>query len=270
MCHAEAPAESAPPPLPREEVRVPLAGGEELPALLVRPAAGEGPGVLVVPDVYGRSPFYEDLGARLAAAGFTALVVEPFFRQGPLAERSFPAAAARRARLDERQALRDLDAAVAWLAAQPGMGGGAAGSGQARRTGTIGCCMGGTLVLDLAAQRDDLATVCYYGFPAGSRQPAGPNAAPTPLDLADRINGPVLGFWGDQDERVGVENVRRLAAELAARGVAFEHAVYPGLGHGFLAAVGFDPGHEAFAAVDDSWKRTLEFYRHHLSPRRRP
>jgi len=255
MCHAEAPAESAP-PLSREEVRVPLAGGEELPALLVRPAAGEGPAVLVVPDIFGRSPFYEDLGARLAAAGFTALVTELFFRQGPLAERTFPAATARRAKLDERRALRDLDAAVGWLAAQPGVQGG--------RTGTIGFCLGGTFVLALAAERDDLATICYYGFPAGPRHPAGPNAVLEPLALVDRINGPIIGFWGDQDESVGMEDVRRLADELGARGVEFGHTVYPGLGHGFLGAVGFDPGHDAFAAADDSWKRALEFYRRHL------
>jgi len=235
---------------------VPLAGGEELPALLVRPAAGEGPGVLVVPDVFGRSPFYEDLGARLAAAGYTALVAEVFFRQGPLPERTFQAATARRDRLDERQALRDLDSAVGWLAGQPGV--------QPGRTGTIGCCMGGTLVLCLAARRDDLATVCYYGFPAGSRRPAGPSPAPTPLDLVDRISGPIIGFWGEQDGSVGIDEVRRLAEELGARGVELDYTVYPGLGHGFLGAVGFDPGHEAFEAADDSWKRTLEFYRRHL------
>src|SRR5207249_4376119 len=153
MCHPEVPAGTAAPDVERMEVEIPLIGRRgEMPAMLARPRTGAGAGVLVICDVFGRSPFYEDLAGRLALAGFTALLPEYFFRQGPLAERTRELAMARREKLDQNQTLVDLEQAIDWLKLQPFASG---------RVGTIGFCMGGTFVLDLAAQRDDLAGVCF-------------------------------------------------------------------------------------------------------------
>ena len=127
---------------------------------------------------------------------------------------------ARREQLDQNQSLVDLSQAIDWLHLQPFAAG---------RIGTIGFCMGGTLVLDLAAERDDLATVCFYGFPAGG--PANMSGSPpAPLTLAEHMNGPILGFWGDQDAGVGMDNVERLDALLKARGVDHEFTIHPGWG----------------------------------------
>ena|SRR6266516_2033353 len=92
MCHPEVPAGQRTPDVIREEVGVPLASGERMPALLARPEGGNGPPVLIINDIYGRSPFYEHLAARLATAGFTALCPEFFLRLGPLPERTREAA----------------------------------------------------------------------------------------------------------------------------------------------------------------------------------
>jgi carboxymethylenebutenolidase len=249
MCHPETPEGHTAPGVERFDVEIPLIGHmEHMPALLCRPETGAGAGVLVIADVYGRSPFYEDLTARLALAGFTALLPEYFFRQGPLAERTRELALARREKLDQNQTLVDLSQAIDWLHLQPF----AAGT-----IGTIGFCMGGTFVLDLAAEREDLASVCYYGFPAG--------APVAPLTLVDRIQGPILGFWGDQDAGVGIDSVEKLASALKARHVDFEYTIYPGLGHGFMAASQLDPAHEAYDAACQSWTRTIEFFRTHIA-----
>jgi carboxymethylenebutenolidase len=251
MCHYEAPAGSSATGVVREEVRVPVVGGEEMPAFLARPERGPGPPVLVIHDIFGRSPFYEELSARLAAEGFTALLPDFFFRQERLTERNFELAYARRSRLNERRTLRELSGALDWVAAQTGRQGG--------RLGTIGFCLGGTMVLDLAAAREDLASVCYYGFPA-----PGPMdndlTLPPPLTLVDRMHGPILGFWGDQDAGVGLPNVYGLERALRERGVAYEHVIYPDVGHGFMAASDGAP----YAAAQDSWARTLAFYREQL------
>lgn len=253
MCHPDAPLTPSPVPDALEEVRVPLETGEELPALYAHPDR-QSPGVLIVADVYGRSPFYEDLAARLAVAGFHALPPDGFFRQGPLAEQTREAAIARRPQLDDLRAIADYSAAIDWLRGRAGVVG--------ARIGTVGFCMGGTFVLNLAAERDDLATVCYYGFPRTSR--TGANPAPAPLDQVDAIHGPVIAFWGDHDEGVGMDNVAKLAEGLNARGVDFEHVIYPGLGHGFLKRAlpaADEPGHGDAA---DSWERALAFLRRHL------
>src|SRR6266511_4119215 len=242
MCHPDAPSTASPAPSALREVRVPLATGEELPALYAHPDH-DGPGVLVVADIYGRAPFYEDLTARLAVAGFHALLPDQFFRQGPLAEQTREAAFARRGQLDDLRALADYRTAIDWLRGQPGVVG--------ARVGTIGFCMGGTFVLNLAAERDDLATVCYYGFPQGPR--TSPNPGPAPVDQVGSVHGPVIGFWGDQDEGVGMDNVAKLVEGLKSHGVDFEHEVYPGLGHGFLAQALTSTDHHGHAGAVGSW-----------------
>jgi carboxymethylenebutenolidase len=90
-------------------------------------------------------------------------------------------------------------------------------------------------------------------------------AAPEPITLVDRMRGPIIGFWGDQDTLVGMANVERFAAALRARGADYEQTIYPGVGHGFMSASRFDPEHEAYAAATDAWARTLAFYRAHLT-----
>src|SRR5262249_50558043 len=153
------------------------------------------------------------------------IVPEFFFRVGPLAERTQEAVFGRRGRLDERTALLDLDAAITWAQARA--------EPRSQRVGTLGFCLGGFFVLDLAALRDDLATVCFYGFPAGAPGAPGDPAlhAPRPLDEVDRIHGPLLGFWGDRDERVGIDNVTAFARALEDRDLNFEYTIYPGLDH---------------------------------------
>ena len=255
MCHYASPAGQPPAHAVCEEVAIPLPGGERLPALLARPEQGEGPPVLVVSDIFGRSPFYEDLAARLAEQGYTALLPDYFFRLETLPERNLALAYARRNRLDEHRVLRELSTALDWLGERVGK--------PAGRMGTIGFCLGGTLVLDLAAARADLATVCYYGFPAAAEDDTA-LAAPPPLGLTDRMHGPILGFWGDQDVAVGMPNVERLAAALHERGVAYRHTIYPGVGHAFLAATPNDADPAPYQAARDAWKNTLAFYATHL------
>jgi carboxymethylenebutenolidase len=78
------------------------------------------------------------------------------------------------------------------------------------------------------------------------------------------MRGPLLGFWGDQDEGVGMDNVAAFAAGAEEHGLDFEHSVYQGLGHGFLAQALTDPDHPGHGHASDSWERALAFYRRHL------
>jgi carboxymethylenebutenolidase len=260
MCHPDGPSPTASTPdVASAEIAIPLADGAAMPAFLARAdgAASRG-AVMIVGDIFGaRTPFYEHLATLIAAAGLDAIVPEFFFRTGPLPEPSYEAALARKAKLDERQALRDLDQAISWVRDQSDFHG--------ARVGILGFCLGGTFVLDLAATRGDLATVCYYGFPAGPPGPPGDpeRAMPKPLDEVDRIQGPLLGFWGDQDERVGQANVEAFARALGERGIDFEHTVFAGLDHGFLQAA-FEPGTEGHDAARSSWERALGFFAKHL------
>jgi carboxymethylenebutenolidase len=246
MCHPEVPAGQPVPDVKAREVTLTVPTGDSMTAMFAQPDGESRGAVLVINDIFGRVPFYENLTRRLAEAGFTALDPEYFFRQGALAEQTREAAIERRSHLDNAQALADLDAALNWLREATGFA----------RLGTIGFCMGGTFVLQLAARRQDLASVCFYGFPGqiSAQERAG-------------VNGPLLGFWGDQDAGVGMDNVEQLRAELEARGVEHDFTVYPGLGHGFMKASGLEPDGEGYEQACEAWTRTLDFFREKLTLR---
>jgi carboxymethylenebutenolidase len=246
VCHPEVPPGAPVPDVRVEDAAIPIEDGI-LPGLVAVPAQRPAPGILIINDVFGRSPFYDNLARRLAQARFLAVTPEYFFREGSLPEPTREAAMARAKQLDFKRWGRDMSAAIDWLRARPDVNG---------AVGTIGFCMGGTQALVLAARRDDLAaTVSYYGFPADARTEA------SPIELAPKMHGPILGHWGDQDEGAGMDNVAKLRATLEAAGVEHEFHIYPGLGHGFLKASLEDektPGYEQACA---SWRRTLEFFR---------
>ena len=252
MCHPDCPA-----PVRGGvgivDERVELPGSDRsLPAYLVRPEADEPvPGVLIVHDIWGANPFYQDLARRLAGDGFVALLPNLFAREGPLPAQTREAALAWRNGLDQARALADLATALAWLRDHPVTNG---------KVGTLGFCLGGTFVMLLAA-RDPLpdAAVAYYGFPVFAPTERAPFV---PLAEADRgRRSPLLAFWGDQDHGVGMENVATYDAALTAAGARHEFVIYPGLPHGFLT---FDPASPHHDAAADSWRRTLTFLRLHL------
>lgn len=221
-----------------------------VPVFEAAPAGPPAGSVIIIHDIWGANTFYHDLARRLAGVGLRAWLPDLFVREGALAEQTFEAARARGSRLSSRQALADLTRMVDELAAC------------GDRVATLGFCMGGTLVMLLAAREERVAAgVIYYGFPAN----ANPSAARpfTPLDEAARVSHPLLGFWGDQDYAVGMDSVARYAAALDAAGKLHTFIIYPGMPHGFLT---FDPANEHFDASQKSWESTLAFFAEHLGP----
>ncbi|MYQ36929.1 carboxymethylenebutenolidase [Streptomyces sp. LamerLS-316] len=248
MCHTDVPHGQVTPAVDRREVGVPLATGEFMPGTLLTDGS-EGPGILVAADIHGPSPFYDALAARLASAGYTVLLPDYFFRQGPPAGPDLESAFARRGKLNEAQTLRDLDDACGWLTGETGRS----------RVGSIGFCMGATFTLDLASTRSDMVTVAYYGFPVPQATLVAP--PPRPMDLVDSQRGPVLAFWGEEDRGVGLDHVRTYTGLAAQANPGFAYEILPGLGHGFLATSDIDDRTDPGGRT---WHRVLHLFGDHL------
>ncbi|MBA8824058.1 carboxymethylenebutenolidase [Saccharopolyspora lacisalsi] len=252
MCHADSTGIGTP-AVAQQEVEVDV-GGEAMPATLYLPPEGTGPGIEVLSDVYGRLPFYQGLAAKLAQDGYVTLLPNYFFRQGPLSEVSREAAFARHSRTDEQKAVHDHAAAVSWLHDHRAVRG--------NRIGLLGFCLGGTFALDLCAERNDVAAVCYYAFPYGFGNPCT-RKAPRPIELAEEITQPVLAHWGGQDHIIPVEEISTFGEAMRATGNPYSQHVYPEAGHSFLAGLAEGPP-DSFAALE-SWKRSLDFFACELS-----
>jgi carboxymethylenebutenolidase len=137
-------------------------------AYVVHPAKGRFPAVLIWPDIFGLRPAFRDMATRLAQSGYTALVINPFYRtrKAPTspehADFDDPATRdalmALRNTLTPATAMTDANAFVSWLDAYPAVD-------VKRRIGTTGYCMGGPLVLRTAAARADRvgAAATFHG-----------------------------------------------------------------------------------------------------------
>lgn len=236
--------------LVEQQVEIP---GEDrtIPAFFVRPEDGHVPSVLIIHDVWGANPFYHDVARRLAGEGFAVLLPDFFVREGALAEQTRDAVMERRTRHDQVRATVDIAEALAWLRAQTTTTG---------KVGTVGFCMGGTLVF-LAAARQPVpdASVAFYGFPSPNTTELAPLA---PIDEVADLRSPLLALWGDQDHGVGMDKVEGYREALTESGAHFEFVIYPGAPHGFLT---FDSTSPSFDAAKDAWKRTVAFLHETLS-----
>ena len=208
--------------------------------------AGPAPIVLVIHEIFGLTDWVRGVADQFAAEGFIAVAPDLLSGMGPdgggtasLGERDNVVATIRTLEPNER-ALR-LDAVRAYALEIP------SGSG---RVGSVGFCWGGTSSFAYAASQPGLdAAVVFYG------------TSPEEPDDFGRITAPVLGLYGEDDERVNSTIPRAEAA--MADGQSFEPHIYPGAGHGFLRAQDDREGANLRAA-EQAWPETLSFFREHL------
>jgi carboxymethylenebutenolidase len=132
-------------------------------AVVFHPATkGKWPAVLIWPDIMGLRPAFRDMGRRLAAQGYTVLVVNPFYRsaRAPVIGDNFdfsnPESRAKlmgyRAAMTNDGIDRDAVAYLAFLDTLPQ-------TDKARKAGVQGYCMGGALSFRAAAASDRIWAV---------------------------------------------------------------------------------------------------------------
>jgi carboxymethylenebutenolidase len=214
---------------------------------------GSGPGLVLVPDVRGLSTHYRDVAGRFADAGFVALAIDLYSREGAPDLADLDAIMRWMAALPDARILGDLAAATCWLAARPEIRG---------RTGITGFCMGGQYALMAACTDASLgACVSWYGM----LRYAAPTAhrPRSPLDLAPGLACPYLGLFGEEDALIPRADVDALRGILERERKAFEIRTYPGCGHAFCN----DTRPDAYRpdAAADSFRRAVAFLRRHLS-----
>ena len=222
--------------------------GNRFAAFRARPDAATGAAVVVLPDVRGLHPYYEELALRFAERGIEAVAIDwfcrtagaegrgPDFEYMPHVERTTWAGIS-----------ADIDAAVTALRGEPG-----SDDERPRAVFTIGFCMGGRMSFLAGTLGLDLAGVIgLYGTLAGPWR----NDAPAPLDLIGSMASPVLGLFGGADAGITPDAVAAFDAALGAAGVDHRIVTYPGAPHSF-----FDRKASEFAAQSEAaWIEVLGF-----------
>jgi len=216
-------------------------GNGSIRGYLVRPANASGklPGVLVVHESRGLSPYTEDVARRLAAADFMAFAPDGLTSVG-----GYPGDDENGAKLfgqvDRPKMTEDFIAAARWLKAHADCTG---------KIGVVGFCFGGGIANTLTVRMgaDLAAAVPFYG------------AQPSAADVA-KIKAPLLLQYAALDTRIN-GGWPAYEEALKANHVTYTAHFYEGANHGFHNDT--TPRYDE-AAAKLAWQRTLDFFNKHL------
>ena len=222
--------------------------GARVRAFRARAAQPSGASIVVLPDVRGLFPFYEELALRFAENGIDAIAVDYFARTaGPDGERGADFDAKPHIEATTYDGLAaDVRAGVAALRSS--------GAGQA--VFTVGFCFGGRLSFLASSFGLDLAgAIGFYGVCVGPPR----NGMPAPVDAAGSMTAPILGLFGGDDGGIAPETIAAFDGALTTAGTEHDLVTYPGAPHSF-----FDRKAADYTETSDAaWARVLEFVSAH-------
>jgi len=215
--------------------------------------SGKSPVVLILPEIFGMHEHIKDVTRRFAREGFLGITFEPYAREGGVWHLSDVAAVRKVAdAVPDARVMEDLDAVMAYAKRHP--------SAKPERIGVTGFCRGGMYTVLFAARSTDVtAAVAWYGQLKPAKT-AGIRTA-GPIDVASKVNAPILGLYGGEDLGIPATDVKEMEAALRAAGTTAEFVIYPGAPHAFFAA--YRPSYRPEAAKD-AWRRCVEWFARYL------
>ncbi|MGV9594081.1 dienelactone hydrolase family protein [Streptomyces tendae] len=234
--------------MPTKMLQIPTADGQADAFAAFPGGGGPHPGVLMYADGFGIRPVLREMAGELAGHGYYVLVPNFFYRHGPapvielpehIGEEERPAVFAELMPLIEahtaERTLRDADAFLAFLTAQPEVGAGP--------VAVTGYCIGGLLATRTAvAHPDRVAALAAFHAPVAAD---GPDSL---AKLAAEVH------FGHAEGDLTPEALGGINRALDAAGVGYTSEIYPGTVHGFTMSDtdSFDP-----AASQLHWDRLL-------------
>jgi len=202
------------------------------PASVFRPEGkGPWPGVIIYMDGPGIRPVLFEMGERLASHGYLVLLPDLFYRAGPYEPAdvktlfSDPEKRAARAHLfvstNNAKAAADTKAFLDYLDSRDDVRG--------RKLGITGYCMGGGMVLTVAAMYPDrvAAAASFHGGRLAT------DAEDSPHKGAQKIKARVLVAGADKDQGFPLEQADKLRDALTAARVDHRVEIWPGAFHGW-------------------------------------
>jgi carboxymethylenebutenolidase len=213
---------------------------------LAAPRSGNGPGIVVLQEIFGVNSVMRGIADDLAAQGYFALVPDLFWRLEPgieLTDKSdseWQQAFDLMNRFDVNTGVEDIQVSIDTLRAHPGVG---------AKVGAVGYCLGGLLAYLTATRTNAEACVSYYGV-----------NIQTLLAEGAAIRKPLLLHIAGQDQFVPRPAQDQVIAALKDN-PHVEIYRYEGVNHAFARDGGKHYDQPAAVLANS---RTAEFFRRHL------
>jgi carboxymethylenebutenolidase len=214
---------------------------------LAAPAAGRGPGIVIIQEIFGVNGFVRAVADSYAARGYFALAPDLFWRIEPnvqltdKTEAEWKQAFELMNKFNADTGIADIQATIAQLRRMAGSNG---------KVGAVGYCLGGMLAYLTAARTDCDASVGYYGVNIQNL-----------LGEAKTIRKPLLLHIAEKDQYVSPEAQKQIVDGLKPYPLVTIHT-YPAMDHAF-ARTGGEHFDQANAELANG--RTATFFRQHLS-----
>jgi carboxymethylenebutenolidase len=223
--------------------RLTLRSDTELAATYAQTTRPHAPSVVILPDIRGLHPYYEELAKAFADAGVHALAIDLYGRTAGAEHRGDDFEwQPHRAAANDTGVRADVRAAIAELQSRG-----------ASAVYVLGFCFGGRAAFMTGTEEDVAGVVGLYGMPTRAEE-----GGSSPLDevRAGRYRAPVLAIYGGADEKITPEDQHAFAEALTAAGILHETVVYDDAPHSF-----FDRKMDEHAeACADAWRLTLRFF----------
>lgn len=198
--------------------------------------------IVMIHEIFGLSDWAREMADELAAEGYIVIAPDLLSGAGPNSGGSdaFPnqsAVTKAVSMLPADQVTGDLNAAADYATTIPAANG---------KVVVAGFCWGGGQAFRFATDNKMVrAAFVFYGPP------------PKAEDMA-KINCPVYGFYGGNDQRV-TATVPKATEDMHAAGKGYDPVIYDGAGHGFMRGGEAPDANEANKkARDAGFKRWME------------
>ena len=257
---AALPACSSPATVTESDVLVTTPDGDA-DAYFVHPASGKHPGVIIWPDVMSLRPSFRAMGRRLAEAGYSVLVINPYyriakapviepgqgFRDPVVREKIMPLARS----LTSETNVTDAKAFAAFLDSQPSVD-------TSKPIGTTGYCMGGPMVFRTAAALPDRigAAASFHGGGLATDSETSPHL------LIPQMKAGFLIAIAANDDESDPEAKTTLKETFAENNLDAEIEVYEGAMHGWCPP---DSAVYNETQAEKAWSRLLALFEKNLS-----
>lgn len=210
-------------------------------------SGSDGPGVLVIQEIFGVNKDMRDHCDRLASEGYYALCPDLFWRQEPgvqltdQSEKEWERAFELMQRFNVESGVVDLKDSLGYLRNLDGCTG---------RAATLGFCLGGKLVYLMACRSDADCNVSYYGVGLDEL-----------LHEAAQITTPTMLHIAEEDEFVSKDAQAKINEGLSGHPCVTIHS-YPGVNHAFARHNGVHYDEQAATLADE---RTAKFLKENLA-----
>jgi carboxymethylenebutenolidase len=247
----------APPVITTAVTKIAGANGDQVHAYVACPeGSGRFPGVVLIHHMPGWDEFYLEMTRRFATHGYLSISPDLYCRAGHGTPDDMAAKVRADGGVPDDQVVADCVAAAKWIKSQSTSDG---------KVGIVGTCSGGrqaVLVASRSGSEFNAVIDLWGGGVVAPKESLTPKQPVAPVDYTKDLQVPLLGLFGNDDQRPSPADVDVHEAELKKHGKNYEFHRYDGAGHGFFY---YDrPAYRQQQAMD-GWSKVFAFFEKHLS-----